>query len=272
MQAYDIGGWQIRYDAIWESGGDREQTRALAWALDDFAQRFDDEVSASRRCVHMQAYAIGAGQIRYDGVWERGNGQQQTRALAWALDDFTNRFTAELGKGRRCVHMQAYDVGGGLIRYDGIWETGDDQGQSAAFAWAFNDFVQRCEQEAAAGKRLVHLQAYDIGSGQLRYDGVWQKSDDGDQQRRALALPLDTFADHFDELTSSGMHVELMSACLRTYDLLQPSHFTKGTVAGREVFFGSDFDRKPAFMAPLPIEPMTTRRPGCDLKPKGSVR
>jgi hypothetical protein len=63
----------------------------------------------------------------------------------------------ELKAGRRCVHMQAYALGNGQLRYDGVWQSGGDRGQSRAISWAFNDFVRRWGQEAAKGKRLVHM-------------------------------------------------------------------------------------------------------------------
>ncbi|KAB2352520.1 hypothetical protein [Actinomadura rudentiformis] len=258
MQAYDLGGGQIRYDGIWESGGDLGQTRAIGWALNDFAKRFNDELAAGRRCVHMQGYDIGGGQIRYDGVWEKSSGVEQTRAIGWALNDFAKRFNDELAAGRRCVHMQAYDLGGGQIRYDGVWESGGSNGQTRAIGWAFNHFVGRLDTEMAQGRRLVHLQAYDLGGGQIRYDGVWEKN--GGSQQRVLALPLSTFADHFDELTSSGHHVEHMTACLRSYGL------PKATSDQRAVFFGSDAGAEPAVLSALPIPPLTERDPGCDLQ------
>jgi hypothetical protein len=265
LQAYDIGGGQIRYDGIWESGGSQEQSRAIAWAFNDFVTRFNQELGAGKRCVHLQAYDLGGGQIRYDGVWEKGAGTQQTYAIAWAINDFAGRFNEEISAGRRCVHMQAYDLGGGQIRYDGVWESGGNREQSRAIAWAFNDFVTRFNQEASAGKRCVHLQAYDLGGGQIRYDGVWEKG--AGAQQRALGLPLTAFADHFDELTSAGMHIELMSAQLRVYPApAQATRTTTQTVqASRRVVFGSDFEGVRASMEPLPSEPLTARGTGCDL-------
>jgi hypothetical protein len=265
MQAYDIGGGQIRYDGVWESGGNKNQARALGWALGDFAKRFNEELSANRRCVHMQAYDIGGGQIRYDGVWEQGTGTQQTRALSWALDDFAKRFNEELSANRRCTHMQAYDIGGGQIRYDGVWESGGNKNQTRALSWGFNDFITRCDQEASAGQRLVHMQAYDMGGGQLRYDGVWEKTTG--KQQRVLALPLGPFADHFDEWTSADHHITFMSACLRIY--AAPQQLLHREIqpmrVSRRVFFGSDIDKQPASMEPLPSEPLTARGTGCDL-------
>jgi hypothetical protein len=261
MQAYDIGGGQIRFDGVWETAN-VQQTRAITWAIGDFAKRFDEELKAGRRCVHMQAYSIGGGQIRYDGVWESAN-VEQTRAITWAIGDFAKRFDEELKAGRHCVHMQAYDIGGGQIRYDGVWESGGNRGQSRAIGWAFNDFVWRWDQETANGKCLVHMQAYDMGGGQIRYDGIWETA--AKPQKRVIGLTLATFADHFDELTSSGMHVEHMSACLRAYASLPKVSRNAEPAALRTLTFGSDFDRQPAALEPLPIPPLNTRGPGCSL-------
>jgi hypothetical protein len=263
MQAIDIGGGQIRYDGVWESGGNREQSRALGWALNDFAQRFNDELAAGKRCVHMQAIDIGGGQIRYDGVWEQGNGVQQSRAIGWAINDFAKRFNDELAAGKRCVHMQAYDLGGGQVRYDGVWESGGNREQSRVIGWAFQHLIGRCDQEASAGKRLVHLQAYDIGGGQLRYDAVWEKASGA--QQRVLGLPLAPFADTFDERTSGGFHVEIMTACRRAYATPAGVRTASRSAKTSRASFGSDFAARPASLEPIPAEPLTTRGPGCDL-------
>jgi hypothetical protein len=269
-QAYDIGGNQIRYDGIWEDGGNRGQTRAIVWAIDDFAKRFNDELSAGRRCVHMQAYDIGGGQIRYDGVWEASPGVHQTRAIAWAISDFANRFNDELTAGRHCVHIQAYDIGGNQIRYDGIWENGGNRGQTRAIAWASNDFVGRSETEAAIGKRLVLMQAYDIGGGQIRYDGVWEIAPGN--QKRCFGLTLAAFAERFDELTSWGgapYHLELMTVCRRDYaqaTAVRSAKLPPGAVG--QGFPGSDIDHKPSALTrlPAPVEVTHATRPLCRLE------
>lgn len=248
----------VLYHGVFEPG-DRSQTRAIGWAQTDFASRFNNELTAGRRCVHMQAYPVAGGQIRWDGVWEPAGGIQQTRAIGWALQDFAKRFDDELKAGRHCVHMQGYDMGGGQVRYDGIWESGGNNGQTRAIGWAFNHLIGRWDAETAQGRRLVHLQAYDVGGGQLRYDAIWEPS--AVEQTRVLALPLWTFADHFDELTSSGHSATMMTACLRTYPTLPPA----AGPAARALTFGSDFDRAPAALAALPVPPLHERGPGCDL-------
>jgi hypothetical protein len=183
MQAYDLGGGQVRWDGAWDTGA-RGTTAALGWALGDFAPRFDQEIAAGRHLVHMQAYDLGGGQIRWDGVWEDGS-RGTTRALGWALYDFATRFNQEIAAGRHLVHMQAYDLGGGQIRWDGVWEAGST-GTTRAIGWALSDFVPRFNQEITAGKHLVHMQAYDLGGGQIRYDGVWENGSRGTTLGTAL--------------------------------------------------------------------------------------
>ncbi|WP_437962167.1 hypothetical protein WME76_29365 [Sorangium sp. So ce119] len=95
--------------------------------------------------------------------------------MSWALGDFTTRFNQEIAAGKYLVHMQAYDIGGAQIRYDGAWEDGS-RGTTRALGWTFNDFVTRNEQGLASEKRLVHSQQLDVGNGQIRYDGVWESS------------------------------------------------------------------------------------------------
>jgi hypothetical protein len=113
---------KVLYTAIWEPG-DLGTSRAIGWAFADFPTRFNQEIAMGRHLVHMQAYDIGGGQIRYDGVWENGS-RGTTRAISWAMRDFATRFNQEIAAGKHLVHMQAYDLGGGQIRYDGVWEDG----------------------------------------------------------------------------------------------------------------------------------------------------
>src|SRR5439155_1649381 len=164
---------KVLYSAVWEAG-DRGTTRAIGWAFPDFVPRFDAEIAAGHHLVHMQAYDIGGGRIRWDGVWEPGD-HDTSFVLGWTLKDFSKRFARETAAGRHLVHLQAYNLGGGEIRYDGVWEAGD-KGDSGVMGWAFNDFVWRLEQEGGSGRRLVHQQAYDVGDGRIRYDGIWENN------------------------------------------------------------------------------------------------
>jgi hypothetical protein len=209
MQAFDIGNSQIRWDGVWEFGN-TGQSWVMGWSQDDFAQRFNDELAKGRHFIHMQAYNIGNGQIRRDGVWEAGD-KGQSRALGWSQNDFAQRFNDELAKGKHVVHMQAYDIGNGQIRWDGVWEAGD-KGQTRAIGWAFNDFVIRLEKEWTANRHLVHMQAYDMGNGEIRWDGVWEPGNTG--QARALGFTLDDFAVRFDRELAEGRHVLQMQAYL----------------------------------------------------------
>jgi hypothetical protein len=211
MQAYDLGGGQIRWDAVWEAdpvNPPRGTTRALGWTLSDFPARFDAEIAAGRHLVHLQAYDLGGGQIRWDGVWEAGD-HGTSFVLGWALQDFSAQFARETGAGRHLVHLQAYDLGGGQMRYDGVWEAGD-KGNSGVMGWGFNDFVERLEQESGSGRRLVHQQAYDIGGGQIRYDGIWENNVGGQPQTRILSESMKRFADRFDKEIGAGRHITHM--------------------------------------------------------------
>jgi hypothetical protein len=215
MQAYDLGGGQIRWDAVWEAGPvnpPRGTTRALGWTLTDFPVRFGFEIAAGHHLIHMQAYDLGGGQIRWDAVWEPGD-HDTSFVLGWTLQDFSAQFARETAAGRHLMHLQAYDVGGGQIRYDGVWEAGD-KGTSGVMGWGFNDFVWRLEQESGSGRRLVHQQAYDVGGGRIRYDGIWENNVGGGPQTRILSESIYRFADRFDKEIAAGRHVTHMQAVL----------------------------------------------------------
>jgi len=200
---------KILYSAVWEAG-DRGTRRAIGWGFSDFVPRFDAEIAGGRHLVHMQAYDLGGGQIRWDAVWEAGD-RGTSFVLGWAMQDFSAQFARETGAGRHLVHLQAYDLGGGQIRWDGVWEAGD-KGNSGVTGWGFNDFVRQLEQESGSGRRLVHQQAYDVGGGQIRYDGIWENNVGGQPQTRILSESMKRFADRFDKEIGAGRHVTYMQA------------------------------------------------------------
>jgi hypothetical protein len=107
--------------------------------------------------------------------------------------------------------MQAYDIGGGQIRYDAVWEAGA-RGTTWARGWGFNDLVRRLEEETAAGRTLVHLQGYDIGDGHLRFDAVREINTSGRPQTRLLAETIYPFTVRFNQETQQGRHLRLMHA------------------------------------------------------------
>jgi len=158
----------------------------------------------------MQAYDLGGGQIRWDAVWEAGD-HGTSFVLTWSLQDFWAHFRQEIGAGRHLVHLQTYDLGGGQRRWDAVWETGD-KGNSGVLGWGFNNFVTPLELESGSGRRLVHQQAYDIGGGQIRYDGIWENDDGGQPQTRILSESMKRFADRFDKETGAGRHIIHMQA------------------------------------------------------------
>lgn len=167
---------KVLYSAIWEPE-DRGTKRAIGWAFNHFVPRFDTEIADGRHLVHMQAYDLGGGQVRWDAVWESGD-RGTTRALGWAMADIGPRFNAEIAAGRHFTHLQAYDLGGGQIRWDAVWESGD-RGTTWVAGWGMQDITTRFRSEIAAGRHLVHMQAYDLGGGQIRWDAVWEAGDRG---------------------------------------------------------------------------------------------
>ena len=85
--------------------------REQSLAINDFAERFNDELAAGRHCVHMQAYDIGGDQIRYDGIWKDGGNRGQTRAIAWAFSDLCGGARLKRQAVEACPYA-GYDIGG----------------------------------------------------------------------------------------------------------------------------------------------------------------
>ena len=64
------------------------------------------------------------------------------------------------------------------VRYDGIWMPASD-GRPIVWGWTFEDFQKKNGECYSNGYRLMHQQRYDIGNGQIRYDGIWTPGNDG---------------------------------------------------------------------------------------------
>ena len=176
QQRYDIGGGQIRYDGIWTRANDG---RPIVWGstFEDFNKKNGEFYAQGYRLTHQQRYDIGGGQIRYDGIWTPGNDGRPI-VWGWAFEDFNKKNGECYAQGYRLTHQQRYDIGGGQIRYDGIWTPGND-GRPIVWGWAFEDFNKKNGECYAQRYRLTHQQRYDIGGGQIRYDGIWTPGNDG---------------------------------------------------------------------------------------------
>lgn len=170
-----------------------------------------DQVAGVRAAVTtMNRNHLIQKKVLYTAVWEPGD-RATSRAIGWNFADFPTRFNQEIAAGRHLVHMQAYDIGGGQIRYDAVWEDGA-RGTDWVIGWAFNDFVRHLEEETAAGRTLVHLQSYAMGDGQLRFDGVWEANPSGQRQTHILAETIYPFAVRFNQETQQGGHLRFMHA------------------------------------------------------------
>lgn len=208
LQAYDLGGGQLRWDGIWEPGAN-DQTWVIGYTLEDLATVFNQQVAEGRHVVHLQAYLV-QGEPRYDAVWEPGD-KGTAWVGGWTMSDLATAFSQHLSAGDHLVHLQAYDLGGGKLRWDAVWERGARM-QSFVIGWTFQDLVGRADAERAAGRQLLHLQAYDAGGGQVRYDAVWEPGRRRSTQGRILSESIGPFAARIDRELTGGQHIVMMQA------------------------------------------------------------
>ncbi|CCH52673.1 LamG domain protein jellyroll fold domain protein [Fibrisoma limi BUZ 3] len=140
QQAYDIGGGQWRYDAIWTPGNDGRPV-VWGWTLADLQKRNGELWQQGFRMVHQYSYEISPGQRRYDAIWMPGNDGRPI-VWGWTLADFQKKLGELYGQGYRLAHQHSYDIGGGQRRYDGIWMPAND-GRGIVWGWTLDDFQVR---------------------------------------------------------------------------------------------------------------------------------
>ncbi|MBO0931788.1 serine hydrolase [Fibrella aquatilis] len=158
QQAYDIGGGQWRYDAIWTPGNDGRPV-VWGWSLADLQKKNGELWAQGFRMVHQYSYEVSPGQRRYDAIWMPGN---DSRPIAWGytLTDFQKKNGEHYGQGYRLAHQHSYDIGGGQRRYDGIWMPGND-GRGIVWGWSLDDFQVRLgelyNKRIAVGNQALSL-------------------------------------------------------------------------------------------------------------------
>jgi Bacterial tandem repeat domain 1 len=200
MQAF--GGSEPRWAVVWELGSSG-QTVLNEWAIDDLTPRIQKELASGNHVAHLQGYAIGNGEVRWDAIFEPGD-HDQTVVNALSLSDFTAVVKAQLGSGKHVAHMRAYDVGNGEVRWDAIFEP-LDRDQSLVISWAPGHFLARYDSELAAGRHLVHLQAFDVGGGQTRWDGIFEPG--RKDQSRSFSLQRADFEPRLTQQLAAGRHI-----------------------------------------------------------------
>jgi Bacterial tandem repeat domain 1 len=204
LQSYNLDGTPggIRYDGVWEPGSFAQST-ALGWTFADIVARVQDELAHGNHVVHLQATNLDgtlAG-MRYDAIFEAGR-KEQRFAIGWERGHFNERNADEMKQGRRLVHLQSSDIGGGQYRYDAVWEPGNPLAQGVATGWALGDLLERAATEAALGRGITHLQAQPLPGDELRWDAIFAKI--SGSQRRLFGLAVDEMAEQLSASELTG--------------------------------------------------------------------
>ncbi len=176
VESYPSADGSLRYNGIWTPGSDGRPV-VYGWTLADLRAKNAQLCAQGYRLTWLQAYDIGGGQFRYNGIWTPGSDGRPV-VYGWTLTDFRAKNADLYSKGYRLAQQQAYKLPDGSLRYDGIWMPGND-GRPIVWGWTLTDFKTKNADLYAKGYRLAQQQAYDIGGGQLRYDGIWMPGNDG---------------------------------------------------------------------------------------------
>lgn len=166
---------QLRCSGVWNPGNYGQYYR-WGYALEDFKHEQKTLWDMGFRLLSQQAYDIGGGQIRYDGIWNQSSANQLV-VWGWALNDLKNKMQEMHTSGFRIISLNAYDAGGGQWRYNAVWNPGN-WAQYAVFGLSLNDFKAKSQEMFNNKFRLVQQQAYQV-NGQWQYDAVWNPGDHG---------------------------------------------------------------------------------------------
>jgi hypothetical protein len=150
---------------------DEPQFMVLGWAGEHFEKKHAECLAQGLRLRAQQAFLTADKQVRWDGVWNRGD-HAQASIRGWTVQDFANEREKQFAAGMRLIHLQSYLLPDGQVRVNAIWNPGSGP-EFWMQGWAGTDVDAKGPELFAQGLRLKHLNGWNLPNGPIRFDAVW---------------------------------------------------------------------------------------------------
>jgi hypothetical protein len=197
IDGFDVGG-KVHYNAVFRpKAGAFAAVHGLSGA--QYQKRFDEYTRQGYRLRQVDAYA-GDGGVRYAAIFDKGGGgawkayhglsaeQHQQRMDAWTAEGYRPRNVAVASSGGKRVYAALYE------KTDiGSWQS-KSQLSAAQYQQAF-------DANAAAGRKLVYVNAY-VHGGQPQFSAIWSAK--GGAMRARHGLSSAQYQDEWEAATGAG--------------------------------------------------------------------
>ena len=205
QQAYTRNG-KTFYDGIWNPGSQSQEV-IWGWTVEDFKSKTNELSNKEMRLIHLESYLLPDNQVRINAIWNSGNYQQRW-IQGWAGEDLDSKATKMHSQGFRLVHLNAWNLPDGQVRYDALWNPGN-YAQFYIRGWAPQDFQKKYGEMWQQNFKLLLLDAH-ISGGQIRYDAVWNP--DSGAQYVVWGKTREQVRADYDEMWQQGMKLTSMNS------------------------------------------------------------
>ncbi|WP_326558195.1 hypothetical protein [Micromonospora sp. NBC_01796] len=175
----------VRFNAIWEPGGDGRPTAHTHTA----GQLLQRNWAQGLRAWRINRYPHN-GTFLYDAIWKPGTDGRRF-VVDWTPAAFRAEDTRMRAQGYRLIQASGVKQPNAFsddVRYVGIWMPGTDIRPTILGA-TWDEMIQANSNSWAIGYRIKYLNVYRTIGGGLRYDAIWEPGSDGRPSVTAWTFP-----------------------------------------------------------------------------------
>ncbi|MGW4466289.1 hypothetical protein [Micromonospora sp. NPDC004704] len=167
----------VRFNAIWEPGGDGRPT-AHTHTAGQLLQRNSELFDQGYRIDSLTQVKLDNGELRYDAIWKPGTGLSPF-VVGWTEAQFFEQNSVYWAQGLRAWRINRYPANGTFL-YDAIWKPGTD-GRRFVVDWTPEGFRAEDTRMRAQGYRLIQASGVRQPGAfvnDIRYIGIWMPGTD----------------------------------------------------------------------------------------------
>ncbi|GIG89526.1 hypothetical protein [Plantactinospora endophytica] len=227
----------VRFNAIWEPGGDN-RAWVHTWAAQDLLHHNGELFNQGWRIDSLTMVKGANGELRYNAIWKPGSGPSPV-LIGWTEQQFFAQVGAYWSQGLRPWRINRYPHGGSF-RYDAIFKPGTD-GRRYVVDWTRDSLLAEDAKMRAQGYRLVQVTGVPQNpplSADVRYVGIWMPGTDA--RPTLLGGTWDELAQANGNHWASGYRMKYLSSYLTNTGALRYDAIWEPGNDGRPIIFGWD--------------------------------